>query len=80
VLAAVAAFILLMRLVDIFWQIVPSAPDVGPLASHGLDMAGSLLAVVGLGGIWLAYYLWQLGRMPVLPAGAAALLEATHHE
>jgi hypothetical protein len=66
--------------VDLFWQIVPSTVEKSPLTAHGQDILASLLAVVGLGGIWLAFYLWQLTRMPLLPAGAATVLaEAAHH-
>ena len=79
-LGAVAAFILVMRVVDLIWEIVPSSPEPGSLAEHGLDIVGSLLAVVGLGGIWLAFYFWQLARVPLLPVRARIPEEAPHHE
>src|SRR5262249_2950466 len=81
----VAAGILFMRLVDLNWQVLPAFPDTA-LYQHGMD----LLAPVGVGGLWLAFYLWQLGRRPLLPLHdpnrqeavlrhALDLQEATHH-
>ena len=61
-LFVVALGILLMRLVDLFWIISPAFhPTEGGL--HWLD----LVAPVALGGIWLAAFLRQLRRHPLLP-------------
>jgi hypothetical protein len=37
------------------------------------------LMPVGLGGIWLAAFLWQLAQRPLLPAGDPELEEALEH-
>lgn len=73
-LAAIAAMILLMRLVDLFWYIAP-AFRTGELRLHWLDLA----APVGIGGIWLAEFLRQLQRSPALPARGNALEESAAH-
>jgi hypothetical protein len=73
-LAAVAALILAMRLADLHWQIAPSFhPEA--LRMSWLDAA----AVVGIGGVWIAYFLHQLKNRPVLPAGDPRLQEAFAH-
>jgi hypothetical protein len=61
-LARVAGLVLFMHLVFLDWQILP-AFRTASLLEHWMDF----LMPVGLGGIWFAYYLWQLGRRPLLP-------------
>lgn len=63
VLATLAAAMLVLRLVDLFWVVAPAFHD-NRVQVHWMDLA----APVGLGGIWLAVYLWQLRRQPLLPA------------
>ena len=61
-IAAVAGFILLMRFVDIVWWVEAAFP--GGLSFYWLlDVA----ALVGLGGIWMWWFLWRLGMKPLLP-------------
>ncbi len=62
VLARLALAILVMRLVDLFWLVAPAHHQQG-LRVHWMDVA----APVGIGGIWLAAFIWQLGRYPLLP-------------
>jgi hypothetical protein len=74
-LATVAALILVMRFVDMFWVLAPSFySDSPPLLA-----LWSLLTVVGLGGIWLAFFLRQLQQMPLLPTHDYRLEGAAHH-
>ncbi|HUO85618.1 MAG TPA: hypothetical protein VM534_10940 [Thermoanaerobaculia bacterium] len=61
-LAMTSGLILLMRGLDAIWLIAPAFHD--SLALLWL----SPLAIVALGGLWLAVYFWQLGRNTALPA------------
>ncbi len=61
-LAVVAGLLLFMQLVFMDWQILPAFAGTS-LAQHWMD----LFMPIGIGGLWLAYYLWQLERRPVLP-------------
>ncbi|MBX3026016.1 hypothetical protein KF840_14000 [bacterium] len=71
-LIIVALLMLFMRLVDLYWMIVP-AFSPGKFVLHWMDVA----AVLGVGGVWLAAFLWQLQGRPVLPLRDPALpLEA----
>lgn len=62
-LAAIAVFILFMRVVDTYWIITPAFYR-DHFTLHWLD----LFALVGIGGVWLAVYAQQLTAMPLLPA------------
>jgi hypothetical protein len=61
-LLIVALLVLLMRLVDMYWMVLPAFGG-GNVRLTWMDVALPL----GLGGIWFAYFLWQLQRMPILP-------------
>jgi hypothetical protein len=81
--AAIACWVLFMRIVDQFWLIVPAFEGGG---ADGMAVAIALLlypaALVGVGGLWLAFYLWQVRRLPLTPQynpeEAAAHGQAAH--
>jgi hypothetical protein len=73
-LASLAIFILCMRLVDIFWLV---APDFTKGAFH-LSWV-DITAPIGIGGVWLFYFLSQLEKRPLLPVNEPNLLEALEH-
>ncbi len=62
VLSRVAVLLLVLTLVDIYWLLVPSYETLAP-QFRLLD----LFAVVGIGGVWLAAFLGQLKKLPLLP-------------
>ena len=70
VLVWVAAGVLGMRLLDTYWLIVPG---FGSSAVHWLDVS----LVVGMGGLWLGIFLWQLDKMPLLPVHTPVLAQET---
>jgi hypothetical protein len=61
-LATLAGGVLFMRLVDMFWLVMPEVRHEG-LIIHWLD----IVLPVALGGIWVAAYIWALKRLPILP-------------
>ncbi len=72
-LAAIAGLILLGRIADALWMVLPSLRDQSPAATIPL----AILAMIGLGGLWLALTLrlWLRGSLwPVHDP----LLEAAH--
>ena len=78
-LGLVAALLLVMRWVDLYWQAAPAFGHGGEHASampHWMDLA----AIVGLGGLWFGLYLTELARRPLLPAFEPYLQEALEHE
>ena len=61
-LVIVALLVIVMRLVDMYWMVLP--------AFGGANAHLSWMDVVlpfGMGGIWCAFFLWQLQLMPLLP-------------
>ncbi len=58
--AWIAALILVMQLVFMYYQTMPGLS--GGVAEHWMDP----FIIVGIGGIWLACFLWQLQRRPLL--------------
>ena len=73
-IATIALFILSMRLVDVYWQVMPDASK-GGLAVSWLDLAAPL----GLAGIWLASFLMQLEKRPLMPLNDMHLAETLEH-
>jgi hypothetical protein len=61
-LLLVALLVLVMRLMDMYWMVLPAFGG-GTVHLTWMDVALPL----GMGGIWFAYFLWQLQRMPILP-------------
>ena len=61
-LLIVATLLLVMRLVDMYWMVLPAFGG----GNVGLTWMNIALPL-GFGGIWFAYFVWQLRRMPILP-------------
>ncbi|MBM3791335.1 MAG: hypothetical protein FJW35_13450 [Acidobacteria bacterium] len=74
-LQVLCGLLLAMRLLDLFWVVTPTHGTEG-LHVHWMDAA----APVGLGGVWVAIFLWQLQKRPLLPAQDPELKEILQHE
>ena len=70
----VALVVILMRIVDLFW-------NIGPMHHEETFQATWLDAVapIALGGVWVALFLWQLQTRSLLPMGEPYLAEALEH-
>ncbi len=73
-LAGIAIFILIMRYVDVYWMVAPDFRK-GAFGVSWMDFA----APIALGGIWLAYFLLQLEKRPLMPLHNVYLEEALQH-
>ncbi len=73
-LAGIAVFILFMRFVDLYWLVAPDFSKGGFHVSW-MDFA----APIGIGGIWLWYFLTQLEKRPLMPLNDPQLEGALHH-
>lgn len=61
-LAVLAGLIFVMHLLDVYWMVMPS------LHSEGMDVSWQdFAAPMGIGGVWLAYFLSRLKAAPLLP-------------
>ncbi len=74
-LVSIAIFILVMRMVDVYWMVIPDATKGVGLSPSWIDLA----AVLGLGGIWLAWFLTQLEKRPLIPVNDPSIVEALEH-
>jgi hypothetical protein len=73
-LASIAVFILCMRLVDLYWVVAPEFRK----QSFGVSWMDFTIPL-GLIGIWLAYFLTQLEKRPLMPVNNPHLEEALQH-
>ena len=74
-LMIVSAAIIAMRWVDLYWLVVPAFHPDG-VSLHWMD----LVAPVGIGGLWMAVFAWQLQRRPLVPFHDPRLKELMTHE
>ncbi|HEX3747353.1 MAG TPA: hypothetical protein VHW09_25630 [Bryobacteraceae bacterium] len=73
-LASIAVFVLCMRLVDLFWVVTPE------FRGHFFGISWMDITMpAGLIGLWLAYFLYQLERRPLMPLNNPHLEEALQH-
>ena len=61
-LIPLAILLLFMRLVDLYWYTIPSFKDATYLSIW------YVIAPIGMGGLWLAYFFFNLRQRPLLPA------------
>jgi len=74
-LARLAGAIIFMRLVDLFFWIEPAFNERG-FGLHWMHLA----APIGLGGIWIAFFIWNLKRGPLLNVHDPRIQpEGVHH-
>ncbi|MBI2963306.1 MAG: hypothetical protein HYY35_06075 [Deltaproteobacteria bacterium] len=73
-LAMVAAGVVVVRFVEIFWTVTPLFHPAD-VTVHWLDLA----VPAGIGGLWLWAFLGQLGSQPLLPLHDPYLREAFEH-
>lgn len=73
IIGTVAILILVMRVIEMAWCVIPSLHRSGQQVQW-LDLA----AFIGIGGVWIAAFLWQLSRAPAPPKYAISTMEAEH--
>ena len=76
-LRTLALWIIIMRMLDVFWIVTPA------FRQRGLEVYWTdLVALIGLGGIWLAFFIWNLKSRPLLasndPRDTYSLLAKAH--
>lgn len=64
-LMIVSLLVLVMRLLDLYWMVLPAFSDSRP---EWRLVAMVLLLPLGMGGLWFGYFAWQLQQLPLLPA------------
>jgi hypothetical protein len=59
-LVLIAVLVLVMRAVDLLWMLAPAF-------EHRLWILMDIAALIGFGGLWLAFFVWQLGKRSLIP-------------
>lgn len=78
-LFGVAAFVLAMHWIDVVWLVIPASTNPASPRVPWLQIPFSLVATLGIGGIWLAMFLERLKQGPLIPLNDANLLAAAEH-
>ena len=73
-LSAVAAGVIVLRILDLIWMVEPAFHPAGVFISW-MDV----LVPIGLGGIWFAFFAYQLDRYPLLALHDARVEEGIEH-
>ncbi|VTR92349.1 Uncharacterized protein OS=Chloracidobacterium thermophilum (strain B) GN=Cabther_B0237 PE=4 SV=1 [Gemmata massiliana] len=74
-LRIVALYLMVICAVDVIWWVAPSAPAHGSFPTYLMDVG----AVLGVGGVWLMFFVYQLKQRPIFPDNQAFLLPEGHH-
>jgi hypothetical protein len=75
-LMMVAIWILIIRILDYFWLVVPSLHGRGAVINLS---AWDVVAWVGIGGVWLMVFAIQFGKAAVFPKHDPRIREALGH-
>jgi len=71
-----AVWLILARFIDLFWIIEPNFSKTFTIT------IADIVVPVAIGGLWLAYFFFNLGSLPLLPAydpSVGEVLEPAHH-
>jgi hypothetical protein len=61
-LVIIALLVLVMRVIDLWWMIIPAFTR----ERFGVSLL-DIIAPIAIGGLWLAYFTWQLGKRALIP-------------
>jgi len=68
-LQKVALWMIVIRLIDVFWVVMPAFSQK-EFKGHGFAISWmDFAAPLGLGGLWIAAYIWNLKKYPLVPVG-----------
>lgn len=72
-LAIVAGLLFFLQMIHIYWLVIPALRPDG-VQPHVCDLAAPL----GIGGLWIGAFLWNLGRYPLVPESEEASPDIAH--
>jgi hypothetical protein len=75
----VAWFVIVMHLIDLVWLVIPASVDATSPRIPWEDFPLILAATAGIGGIWMATFLWHLKRGPLIPLNDLNLALTLEH-
>ena len=79
-IASLGIFILIMRLVDMFWNIGPTPRVTEGIVDGSFHVSWlDMVAPIAVGGIWLWYFFGELLKRPLVPVNDPFLPSAIEH-
>jgi hypothetical protein len=78
-LLRVAWLIIVMHLIDLVWLVIPASTDLASPRIPWGYLPLILVATAGIGGIWVAAFVWQLKGAPLIPLHDPHLRAALEH-
>lgn len=78
-LALTATFILVLRIVDIFYHIAPSPSTTGHEPHFNAFWLLYLIGPLAVGGIWLSFFFRELAKRPIVPMNDPFFENAIEH-
>lgn len=84
-LLMIACLIFFMRMIDNAWLVMPQTfvnHEAGvntQVPFTGLELVNALAAMIGIGGVWLFFWVRNLKKLPLLPLGDSLLHRALTH-
>lgn len=82
-LRLVAILVLVMRVLDLTWQIVPSinhGQEMQTVMEHWAGLGLTVASIAGIGGLWMWLFVAQIQRLPLVASRDPRTLELLHHE
>jgi hypothetical protein len=74
-LRVVAVYLVIICMIDVIYWIAPSAEPTSGFPAWLIDVG----AIIGVGGLWGLYFIYQLKQRPLFPDNQAFLLPEGHH-
>lgn len=75
----VAVWIIAMRIIELAWLVLPAPAVVGEPRFPWWSLPWVVASVLGIGGIWIAAFVWRLRSAPLIPVNDARVVAALEH-
>ena len=75
----IASWIVLMRVVELCWLVLPAGSVIGSPRFPWESIPWVLTSMVGVGGVWIAAFVWRLRSAPLIPLHDPRIMAALEH-
>ncbi len=75
----IAVWILIMRVVELAWLVLPASATPGKPQFPWGSLPWIASSIVGVGGIWIAGFVWRLRSAPLIPLNDPNIVAALEH-
>ncbi len=75
----IASWIVLMRVVELCWLVLPAGSEIGSPRFPWGSIPWVLTSMVGVGGVWIAAFVWRLRSAPLIPLHDPRIMAALEH-